>query len=187
MVPYVSCMQHRGVTGTMWEPCGSCVGRMGSGWCHAPSVGHMGTVCAVWEVDGIWEPFGSILEADGNIWELIAPYGGHMGAVFCHAGAVWEPYGSLFAPYRSQNGANCEADLQAVCTVWEPYALYGSCWRHMGAIWKPCGPYWRWMRTIWEPIAPYGSHLLSTGGGWLMGAMRCHMGDRWHHMGGRWG
>jgi hypothetical protein len=102
MVPYVRCMQHIGVTGTMWEPYGSCVGRMGSGWCHAPSVGHMGTACIVWEVDGLWEPFGSILEADGNIWELIAPYWGHMGAVCLQygscVGAVWKPF----------------------CTIWEP-------------------------------------------------------------------
>jgi hypothetical protein len=52
MVPYGSCMQHVGATGTMWEPCGSCVGHMGGGWFHAPSAGHMGTMCTIWEVDG---------------------------------------------------------------------------------------------------------------------------------------
>jgi hypothetical protein len=57
--------------------------------------------------------------------------------------------------YGCQNGANCEADQQAVCAmgaicaVWELPAPYES---HMEALWA--------VRevdgTIWEPNVPYG-------------------------------
>jgi hypothetical protein len=61
-----------------------------------------------------------MLEAEGNIWELNAPYGGHMGAT-C---AIWEL---------------CVCQMGVVCT------LYRSC---MGAM-CPCGshmvPNRRWM------------------------------------------
>jgi hypothetical protein len=183
MVPYGSRIQCIGATGTMWElcrlygrwmvPCTICrpygnrVHCMGGGWCHAPSAGHMGIVCTVWEVDGLWVPFGSMLEADGNIWELIAPYGGHMGAILCHMGAKMVPtvrqICELFAPYGSH--MYC---MGAAGTIWEPC---GSPVGHMGGGWHHMGA----KRTIW---GPYGSQLHRTGGGWLMGAM----GAMWRHM-----
>jgi hypothetical protein len=52
---------------------------------------------------------------------------------------------------------------------------------HMGAKTEPT------VRQICELYALSGSHLHCTGGGWLMGAMWCHMGDRSHAIGGRWG
>jgi hypothetical protein len=133
----------------------------------------MGTVCAVREADGLWEPFSAMLEADGNKWELNAPYGGHMGAMCTewepcvrHMGAACEPYGSHFSPYGSQNCANYEADG----AIWELYAPYGS---HMEAVWAV----WEVNGAIWATNAPYRGY---------MGAIWRHVGGRWHHMGGRW-
>jgi hypothetical protein len=152
MVPSVSCMQHIGATGTMWEPDGNCVGCVEGGWCHAPSAGYMGTVCSVWEVDGLWEPFGSILEADGNTCELNAPYGGHMRAVCLPyvscVRAMWKPLHHM--------GAKMVPTVRQIC---ELYALSGSHVRCMGAV-----------GAVWEP---YGSPVGHTGGGCHHMGARC--------------
>jgi hypothetical protein len=99
-------VQHIGATVTMCEPYGSCIGRMGGLWYHSPFAGHMGTVCNVCDMDGLGEPFDSILEADGNIRELSAPYRGHMGAVCLPyqscVGAVWKPFCTIWEPKWSQ-------------------------------------------------------------------------------------
>jgi hypothetical protein len=187
MVPYGSRTQQIGATGTMWEPYGSCVGHVGGGWCH------IGTACAIRVVDGLREPFGAMSEADGNLWELSAPYGGHMGAMctrwepcVCHMGAVCEPYGSHFchmgakivptvrqmAPYGS-----CMRRMGAVCAIWEPYGSrvgsMGGGWHHMGvkyAIWVPYGshlePCGRQMAPYGRQMAPYGSCVHSMGPIW---------------------
>jgi hypothetical protein len=207
MVPFVSCMQHIGAPGTMWEPYGSCVGRMGGGWCHAPSAGHMGTMCTVREVDGLWEPCGAIwetdgtiLEADGAIWEQRAQYGVHivvvslcgsrvhcMGAV-CTVWTPCMPYGSHMEPNGRRMGGS--------------RVPYGSHWHHMGAVWKLCGPHQRWMApygtcwhrmgAMWEPSVPcsrqmaYGIHVVPHGshmapcGRWMGSYGSCMA--KWGHM-----
>jgi hypothetical protein len=225
MVQYGSCLQCIGATGTMWEPYGSCVGHMGSGWCHAPSAGQMGTVCTVWEVDGLWEPFGSMLEADGNIWELNAPYGGHMGAICLPYGscvlAIWEPFCAIWEPKWCLPYGSHMHCMGAAGTIWEPYGSpvghTGGGWHHMGAK-APYGsqlyhtggaygshvaPYGRQMAPFGRQMALYGSSMHSMGPIPLWchrvgavctvlelcapnGCHACHMGARWHLMGGIW-
>jgi hypothetical protein len=102
MVPYGSCKQHLGATGTMWEPYGSCVGNMGGGWCHAPSVGHVGTVRTIWEAYGSHlAPCWSQMEAACTVW---GPY--------CIGVTVWE----LCALYGS-----CAPRMSTMHAIWEPH------------------------------------------------------------------
>jgi hypothetical protein len=65
-----------------------------------------------------------MLEADGNQWELNAPYGGHVGAT-C---AIWE---------------QCVCHMGVVCTsygaVWEPCAHVAAIWCQVGGGWCHMG------------------------------------------------
>jgi hypothetical protein len=100
-----------------------------------------------------------MLEADGNMQELNAPYGGHMGAIclpygsrlfaiweLCvsHMGAILHHMGAKLVPTVRQIRELC-APYGATCAVWELLAPYGS---HMEAL-----------RAIWKPCVPHGSHV----------------------------
>jgi hypothetical protein len=143
--------------GALWKPCGPYrrwMAQYGSQMCH------MGAICTVQEVDGLWEPCGAIWETDGTIsevdgaiWEHHAQCGAHivvvslcgsrlhcMGAV-CTVWAPCTPYGSHMEPNGRQMGGSC--------------VPYGSRWSHMGAVWAIS----EMDGTIWDLLAPYGGHV----------------------------
>jgi hypothetical protein len=99
-----------------------------------------------------------MLGAICNIWELNAPYGGHIvytclpywELCVSHMGAMWKPYG-----------------LYGRCM-----APYGTCWHHMKAIWEPSAPYKRRM-AYGSHVVPDGSHMVPCG--------------RWMGSYGKWG
>jgi hypothetical protein len=103
-----------------------------------------------------------MLEADGNIWELNAPYGGHMGAVCLSYGSIWELCVSCMGAILHHTGAKMVPTVRQTCKL---YVLYGAIW----AVWELLVLYWSHMEalwairevdgTIWESNAPYRGHM----------------------------
>jgi hypothetical protein len=127
-----------------------------------------------------------MLEADGIIWELNAPYGGHMGAMCTewepcvrHMGAVCEPYGNHMGAILRHTGAkivptvrqmalsgSCMHLMGAVCAMWELPSPYGSHIEAVRAVWEVDGAIWSQMRHIGAIWEPYGAIWEADGTIW---------------------